>query len=448
MTTPFPPVPGFYNSRYVQTISINQFGADPTGTNFSDTAMAAAIADLGARTGIISAQPGVYKFANSYTLGPGQGINTGQPNPAVVFKYTGNGVFLHSYDPAFNPASTNPLVSVCGPFKGFLIDGSLAGAAAKAFQVGDQNTPDINVGIQNFTSTGLYLCSLTGWVTNGNIVISTDNCGIHCLNDTVSAVGINGNVNYTHYFRQQPNQDVVKWINAMYNLGGTFNLYGSSLGAVSANTGNVMNIGPDNTVTTGLKEVICNIQAECDAGAGTVGPVTVNMGTGAYLRATGMLYFTQFGAAYAPSAGTNTRRFAFNGRISTPASDPTLGTLPDAGIGLVNQGGFLGSSFADTFAGGGQIFNGSGTYFATTLANGANTYVWQNFVAGRSQSITWHVTQPASGAAGTLVITGAKTPAGGGAVTLSAVNGETDVVTVWTPDGVNLFASATGLNYH
>jgi hypothetical protein len=77
-----------------------------------------------------------------------------------------------------------------------------------------------------------------------------------------------------------------------------------------------------------------------------------------------------------------------------------------------------------------------------------NTYALANLVPGRAQKLIWHVVQPSFGAAGTLTLTGAKTTRGSGALTLSSTNGYEDVIEIWTPDGVHVYAVVLGTHFH
>ena len=427
--------------------SLNSYGADPTGAAFSDTAMAAAQAAIGNGAGIITAAPGTYKFADSYSFGPGQGIATQLPNGAITFEYTGNGVFMYSGDPDFNTGTTSPDVSLCGPMTGFTIDGTGAGADASGLQAGDQNNPDINVCIQNFTgasATGLLLSNNTGWCNGGNITASIANCTTLIAYANSGGSGTYGAVNFTFTVLSEPDQNVVTWQDNCIIGAGVFTLNGSCLGG-ETNTGAVLNF-----TEGGLLESFFILNIECDEGTGTTGPVTIAMpgnNSGFIEGCNGIMVFHNDVAAFQASTGVAYLTFA--GFVSSDTADPVLGSnVPGDLFGLSILGGILESGTETTYAGDGIIYNGGGSYFATTLASGANTYALYALIPGRAQHLTWLVTQPASGSAGTLTLTGAKTVTGSGVLTLSSTNGYTDVIDIFTPDGVNVYATVLGLHYH
>ena len=126
-------------SQIVPGINLAAFGGDPTGTDFSDTALAAAQSELGSDAGIIVLSPGTWKFNDAYTFGPNQGlVCPAGSNGACLIYYYGDLAFIHAYDPAFDITNVSPLVSIGGTFTGFTIDGTNAGSAAKAFEIGDR----------------------------------------------------------------------------------------------------------------------------------------------------------------------------------------------------------------------------------------------------------------------------------------------------------------------
>lgn len=427
-------------------------GADPTGASFSDTALAAAKTALGSGPGnIVIATPGTYKFANSYTFGPSQGLVSmaGSGNLAVILSYTGNSVFIHTYDSAFNTSNTSPLPSPGGTFTGFTIDGTSAGSAAKAFQLGDQNLPNVNIGVRNFTGAtaiGGWLCNQVGWTNYGSIVISTENCTNHVVFDNAGTGGATfGGTDFVFNQTVQPNQKGIIVQNACQPTGGNFQLYGGYLGGTT-NSGRVLSIGEDgsNAGFRNMSSFVVNVEA--DSSSGTVGPVTIALGGSAYfMQNSGQLTFRNFSANFQASTGLAAYRFSFTGWIQSDTTDSVLGNPGTNGYGLVTQGGSL-WTFGPTDAT--HIYLGGGDFFQTTLASGANTVAVASAGSGRPWRIIWHVIQPASGAAGTLTLTGAKTTAGSGALTLSAVNGETDVVEVWSLSGTTIYAAVKGLNFH
>lgn len=427
-------------------VNLNAYRADPTGAAFSDAAMSAAQA-AGGSSYVITARPGTYKFANSYQFGPGQGIATGQDNLAVIFQYTGSGVFITSHDPAFNTSSATPLQSICGPQTGYTIDGTSAGAGAVAIRIGDQNLPDVNIGARNFSgagSIGAWLDNQVGWTNNGQVTVSTDNCTNQVVFDNSGGTASFGAVSFTFYQEVKPNQNGVAVKNSCMIVGGSFQVFGEYL-AGSSNTGTVLSVGADGS-SAALRGQLLSVNVECTNGGGTVGPVTVNMGaSGFFGQNTGQLIFRNTTGSFQVSTGIQfTYRFSFSGIVSCDTAGDYLVNVANNGVGLVTYGSALQTQGSTDST---HIYNGTGNMFSITLASGANTLAVANPVAGVYQDMLLEVKQPASGAAGTLTITSAKTPNGSGALTLSAANNAVDVVKVWY-DGFSVYASVLGLNYH
>jgi hypothetical protein len=427
---------------------VESYDADPTGAKFSDTAMAEALRALGSSLGDIALPAGTYKFNDSYKFGPGQGIVTGLDNTAVTLEYYGDGVFIHAYDPNFGVIGSSP----GGVFSGFTIDGTNAGSAAKGFQLGDLNSPTVNIAIQNFTgatSIGAWFANVVGWSEYGTFRIDT-------YNNTANVVfDADGSGSLTSYdasvfmftFILYPGQTGVIWQGSCQQYAGSLTLYGQCWGG-SSNAGTVMNLGPDGS-GAGVRNVRVDINFECGDNTGTVGPVSIALGSGAYfMQNIGSISFRNNDGSFQASAGLPSYRFSHAGWMEFDASGDFLGNAGASGFGLQVQGGSLWTGTDATYAGDGVIYNGVGDYFATTLASGANTYALANLVPGRAQKLIWHVVQPPSGAAGTLTLTGAKTTGGSGALTLSSTNGYEDVIEIWTPDGVNVYAVVLGTHFH
>lgn len=430
------------------------YGADPTGTAFSDTAMAATLTALGTGHGQIILPPGTYKFSNSYTFGPGQSLvcPAGSARACTIFYY-GNSVLFHAYDPAFNISALYP-PSPGGTFTGFTIDGTHAGSAAKGFQLGDLIAPTVNIQVQNFTGAtamGAWFANTVGWTEYGTVVISAINNTSNIVFDNSGGLATFDAMDFTLIVAANPNQNGITWQNATYQLNGIIKFYAAFLGATSSNTGVALNIGPDGSAS-GLLNVQFLGGGECDFGTGTVGHATIKRGTNAFMiGCTGQLLFKNASGTFQVSSGCGPGQYAFTfaGYLESQTTGDALGNPATNGIGFTVAGGTLwGSGVTDGGGTGKFIYNGSGDFFQTTLANGANTFSLFSLVPGKAQRLIWHVTQPPSGAAGTLTLTGAKTTAGSGVLTLSSVNSLTDAVQVWTPDGVIVYATVMGLNLH
>jgi len=443
---------GSGGSGVSNSVSLNAYSPDRTGSAFSDTAMASAISALTALGGgVITCEEGTYKFANSYTFGPGYGINTGQSNLAVIFKYTGSGTFIHSYDSSFNTSNSSPLASVCGPQIGYTIDGTGAGSAAVGIQLGDQNLINVNIGVQNFTGAtarGCSIASVLGWINYGNVIVSTNVCTNHIVFDGSGVLGGTalGGVNWTFYQTANPNENGVVALGTCQVVGGTFNLYGEYLGGAS-NTGSVFLIGAsDSSGFTNFTEF--NVNAECNNLSGTVGPVTITLGsTGFFYANTGQLIFRNIGANFKVSTGLSTSSyFSFDGFVLSATSGDFLGN-PYAGVGQIGWAGVTKGTVLESVgaSGGGQIFVWTGTVFPITLSAGANTYTMYGSAPGFAQRIRLIVHQPSGGTGGTLTLSGVNT-IGGTNITLSSGSSKVDSIEMWY-DGTSWYAISSGLNY-
>lgn len=439
--------------------SLNAFGADPTGTGFSDAAMAAARAFLATvGGGNITAEAGTYKFANSYSFGVALGIATGLPNDSVIFKYTGSGTFLFSGDPSFNTGSTSPLASNCGPMTGFTVDGTSAGSGAVGLQVGDQNLISVNVGIQNFTGAaaiGFWVASKVGWInySSGSVTVSSVNCTNHVVfgDDGVSGGIALGGINWTFYQTVSANQNGIVANSSCQSVGGTFALFGEYLGGSGTNTGAVLSIGADSTAAGFINFSSFDVNVESATGAGNVGHTTIKLGSsGVFYANYGQLIFRNpSSASFQASTGLSTSPyFSFDGFVLCQTSGDFLAN-PYAAEGVVGwarttMGGVL-EQIGTVDSSNVYVFSGS--VFTLQLSSGANTRAMYASAAGKTQRIKLNVVQPASGSAGTLTLTGVKTVNGSGGFTLSATNGYIDTIDLWW-DGTNWYGAVAGLHFH
>ncbi len=474
MTTPSLPVPGGSSNVWgiglnaflgvshtadgslTGTVNVVAYGADPTGAAYSDTAMAAALTKLGTSAGNIVFPAGTYKFANSYVFGPGQGIATNLPNASVMLFYYGSGTFIHSYDINFG-SSGDP--SLGGEFSGFTIDGTHAGSAAKGFWTGDLNGLNISITIQNFTGAtamGAWFANATtnGGSEYGSATINTYNNTNNIVFDNASGGPANPSfdaIDFWFGLILYQNQNGIIWQNECNQYAGSLTVFCEAWGAVS-NTGTVLSFGPDSSSGAGVRNVAVQINCECGSGTGTVGPVSVALGAHAFfMMNTGNMSFRNQGGNFKASVNVANPSFTFAGWLEFDATGDTLPNASADGFGFMVMGGALETPSTSTFAGPGTtgiIYNADGNTFTTTLNSGANTFTLANLIPGTAQKMVWIVTQPSSGAAGTLTLTGAKTTAGSGVLTLSSTNGYVDVIDLFTPDGVNLYASVRGLHYH
>ncbi len=182
-----------WQSKTQDTLNILDFGADPTGTATSDTALANAIAALSSTTGgTIEFNPGIYKFANNYTIS----------KDCVVLKAKGGkgGINKNTY----------------GSVK-FLYSGS-AGGGADWFRIGNQSAHVVGFESHNISydgqgmigtllrftdaqgmrvSGGRFIDALTTAIRFDNGSVVADPCGRGTIEyitiEQISTLGATGN---------------------------------------------------------------------------------------------------------------------------------------------------------------------------------------------------------------------------------------------------------------
>jgi len=423
-------------------------GADSTGVNDSSTAIAAAFTSLGTSPGTIFLPPGTYKDSGGHVLGVQQNFIS----PGATINHTGNNTWLHQYDSAFNIGSTSPTVSLGGYVSGFIVDGTNAGANAIGFVCGDINSPKSSVSAQNYSAAGqlgIVVDSLVGWTNWGVFDFNTSNCTTGVLARNTSGLNVIGGASVNIKTLCNPNQTGLAFQGGSRFFACPVFNFSLNNKCGTSDTGKGIDFG---NTGAGILESIININMEADAGAGNVGPVPINAGGSFnfYGNIGVIRIYSSSPAAYKQTSGLEfTYQFSFNGIMDCNTSGDFLANTRGLGFSAILMGGVLEAGSQTVYAAVGDgIYNAEGNTFKITLANGANTISFKNIIAGYAQKIVLHVKQPASGAAGTLTITGAATTVGSGVVTLSSTNGYEDVCDVWTPDGVSTYASVRGLNYH
>ena len=430
---PFLPIPGIAPSTNIET------------------AFAAALTALGSTPGTLTITvPGTYTYTSPKVFGAGQGLVT---VPGVVLAYTGSGVAMHSFDAAFDINNTSPLVSIGGQFSGFIIDMSGAAAGSKGFQIGDQNHPNVQIGVRGANgagSIGGWIASTIGWINYGSIEINTNDCTNHIVFDG-SAVGGGtalGGVSWSFTQTANPNQNGIVAKGLCQVVGGKFSLFGEYLGALTTNTGSVFLIGAaDASGFTNFSSF--NVNAECNTGAGNVGPVTIALGSTAFFYANlGQLIFRNQGSgAFQASTGLSTTlSWGFKGFVRSQASGDYLGD-PYAAVGVLGWAGTLRGADLEQIGvvDGSNFYVSSGSLFNLALSAGANTRAMFGSAPTYGQEITLFLT---AGAASTLTITGVLTPSGAGLIgPTSATAGFVDVVKL-TWNGTNWAQASVTLHEH
>lgn len=426
-------------------VTVTVTGADPTGAADSTAAIAAAFTTLGTGPGTIGLPAGTYKVRSTTNTGWVVGKQQSLTSPgAILMDYGSAGACIHQYDAGFNTSDVSTTASLGGTVSGITLDGTNATGTAIGFQHGDMSRPTSAVNAQNYTSAntiGILLDSVIGWTNWGVFTFNVANCAKGFVLRNTSGLNVVGGAILYAAIYHVANQ------NAFTTSGGaSFTACGGNVSINSiagvTNTGVALSLAQDN-LGGGLVECSLDINMECNAGAGNVGPVSIAAGTSfACYGNTGILRIYGNGAAaYKQTTGLASYQFSWSGIIDCNTAGDYLGKAGKIGVGLTVTGGILESPISRVFSGSGQIFNGSGNLSAITLASGAQVLAFANLIPGFAQRMTLLVTQPSSGARGTLTFTGAVTDLGGGAVLLSAANNAVDIVDVFTPDGAATYAT-------
>jgi hypothetical protein len=417
----------------LQLIYLDEYGADSTGTSFSDAAFAAAQAAGGSGAYRIVAGAGTYKLADAYSFGRQQGV-TGPGGEVCIFSYTGNSVLFSVFDSSFSGT-----YSIGGRFGGFRIDGTSAGADAIGMAWGNMlyaRCHDIR--ITNCPGGGLYMHNTTAgaeWSERGEwtAIYLGDNGNYQACFDT-------GSFDYGVYqfvmdaladqngFQAQNNASLE---GCRFELRGNFH-------SGAGNTGAVFAFDPAASAGTGESRIDgaqIYVNVECDGSSG-LGHYTIsapNASSTSQFTGTGVLQFNDETVAFQGLDLASAMNFGFSGRVY----EHTTGTM-SPGDGLAVQGGSLWNEFGSlTTSFPSTIYLKSGDFQAYQLASGNNSIVFGS-VLTRIRRIDLLLAQPSSGSAGTVTWPAGTVWAGGAAPVLSPVNGAVDRVrlTYWPAAGI------------
>lgn len=291
--------------NHVQGYWVDAYGADPTGTGYSDTAIAAAVTALGANPGAIVFGPGTYKCASSIgTFGAGQSIiGAGMGLTTINYSGTGDCIYVKG------TSLTNP--PIAGVIYGLTISGTTSGVSG--IHAGDIYSLKIdNVFIISFAGTGakgLWLDDRVAWMENCDINVMTNNCTTAVLFDgSNNADQTYSSFDYSRYrFEIIPfaNQNGVTLHTNVILAGVDMTIIGNAQAGTGSNTGAILTVGTTGTdqsqIGAGSK---LNISMECDGTSGQVGHAAINVGAEAILVASGSLNFANYVSGLTFTPGT------------------------------------------------------------------------------------------------------------------------------------------------
>jgi hypothetical protein len=433
-----PVTPAVLSQRLVY---LDQYGGDPTGAGFSDTAMAAAQTALGTAPGGIVLGKGAYKFASSYSFtSVDQGL-TGPGSAYTTLTYTGTGVFLSFRPPAFT-ASTN----IGGPVGGFAINGFGAGAGSVGLRWGDLNRARVSdLLISGFNasaaSTGLLLQNVNGWSEQGEWL------SVNLIQNSVGVAFDTNSWDYSIYqfvIDSNSGQDGVRLQNSAQLQGARLEVRGN-FNSGAGNTGAVLAVDRGNLAGTSQIGGQVLIDVECDGSTG-VGHFSIVIGNnfgGGPIVGQGILRFNDGAIAFQGMSNPNSVTLSFAGNVS----DHTLGQMVQGdGIAIVGStdrqtiGTLATALFSNT------IFAEAGDIYAFQLASGAQALTI--FGTGTwGKKLDLFIAQPSSGAPGTATWTGVKW-ATATAPTLSVTNGFVDHIRLtYLPNQSSWYGELVGLHY-
>jgi hypothetical protein len=407
----------------LQLVYLDDYGSDPTGADYSDTAMAAAQSAGGSGAYRIILGAGTYKLADAYSFGRQQGV-TGPGGDVCLLSYTGNSVLFSVFDSDFSSAD-----SVGGRFGGFRIDGTDAGDDAIGMAWGNMLYPRCrDIRITSCPGGGLYLKNTTAgaeWSERGEwtAIYLGDNGGYQVCFDT-------GSFDYAVYqfvLDALANQNGVQLQNNA-SLEGVRAEVRGNFHAGETNTGAVFAFDPAAEAGTGESridgaEIYVNVECDGSSGLGHYTISAPNAGSTSQFTGTGVLQFNDETVDFQGLDVASEFEFGFAGRVY----EHTTGFM-SPGDGLAVQGGSLRNEFGSlTTALPGTIYLKNADFQAYQLASGNNDIVFGSIIT-RIRVIDLLLAQPSSGSAGTVTWPGGTVWAGGAAPSLSPVNGAVDRV--------------------
>jgi hypothetical protein len=424
-----------------RNVYLDQYGADPTGTVASDTAMAAAIAAGGAGPYQIVAGIGTYKLAVNYTFGVGVGL-VGQGSDLTTFVDTASAGILFNFAPASFTAATN----IGGRVGGFAINGFSAPAGSTGLRWGDLNrarVSDLVISGYNASasSVGLWLHNVNGWSEQGEWT------GINLIQNSVGVLFDTNSFDYSVFqfvIDANSGQDGVRLQNSAQLQGARFEVRGN-FNSGAANTGAVLAFDRGNTAGTSQIGGQLLVDVECDGSTGT-GHYSILIGNnfgGGPIVGGGVLRFNDGTIAFQGMSNPNSVTLSFFGNVN----DHTLGLMQQGdGVAIVGSTDRQTIGTLATALFGNTIYSEAGDIYAFQLASGAQALtIYGTGTWGKKLDL--FIAQPSSGLAGTATWTGVKWPAAT-APTLSVTNGFVDHIRLtYLPNQSSWYGELVGVHY-
>lgn len=332
------------NAAASKTIFVNDYGADPTGTTASDTAIASALAALGTNKGIIEFGTGTYRLNSSKTLGyPGQFFK-GQGMSSTTIDFRGTGPALQCWDSTVPTNGSTAPGRGGGVLGGMTIDGiNNTNANSIGLQIGDLINPLVeNVRIFGFInpgSIGFLGQNRYSWTEYGRFRVVSDystNCFVFESHPSHPLpYGGKSSWSYNIFdfgFSAETNQNGV-FLRNHVDLTGVQWLMNFNCNPGTTNTAVAITVGKDNSDKSGI-EGFLSWQGEV-TNAGAIGHKDMNIGSLASIRGYGALVFHDYAPTATFTAGSAVPyRVVFAGRVNCPS----LGHYADIEIPFVTIG--------------------------------------------------------------------------------------------------------------
>ncbi len=379
---------GTYAPEDTVSISVLNYGADPTGAVDSTSAFNSAItAAKAAGIGVgVSIPTGTFLISSTVDISF-NAISVslkGAGSASTIINYTGSGPCIRSHNATYG---SDPNIQVGPEFGGFSIRGSSASAGAAGLEIGDNNhNVAYDICIDHFNGTGSI-----GWHfynTSGSPIAEGNTITAVLIHDCTQAVVYDtGSFDYSTYEFHvvcYANQDGIVFKNAAHMFGANFSLRGNFQAGVT-NTGHVIYMGASGgSDASRWNGGYTNINVECDS-TGT-GHQTIGFGNAAIMQGYGLLYFLPVSGQAFQSSNVSlpTTRFWWNGYIT---GDSTLNYLALATpYERPKLNGFVGQTVDPALATGSSILSTGTNYVfkvtATVAQTVSNVYFWSSGTAG------------------------------------------------------------------
>jgi hypothetical protein len=440
---------------------VTAFGADPTGTNDSTSAIQNAINSLTTTGGhylngqshqgggVIYLPAGIYTVNSTITVNAGGITLMGDGRWSTFINHAGTGDCVRMVGPVVNTSM--------GGIKQIMINGTYATAPATALHIGDGIQYEVDIAIQNFTGTGsigMHLDNTQWWTEQLHGTVLATNCQTSVVFDSTGS-GYNSfaRTDLDVFISADAGQDGVAIQNGSLLYDGELvirgNFASSSTGAMSNAVLRIIGQGATtNNPSSSYSSIqYCRLDIAVETPANTYTPQTIYFGSGSNtIRSCyGMMDFSTNGSPFIGTNGINAFQFVFLGPVG---GDKNIAGVSNGSYAIANTGAM---SYGKTglTPSSGNYYAGSGDFTNATLTQNITiTFVGNIDIAQRK---TIFITQASSGGPYTVAWPHNASPntgnptvywPGGTAPTMSAGAGAMDKYVLETVDGIHWYGVA------